>query len=294
MLRLVLAVLAGFLIGTAVYGFGDELGRDSRTSVGPPQCVRFEEDGDRVVAETENMRFAGIIEANGGRGVVYRSRANAQSDYEVEGRLLPANCQLGFVNFCIGQPLQDFTDLNGPWDQQWFLLPDGQGFLHGGVVQEFPPGTIGREPVNCEEEGGEPEPLSIRLAEAINGPVTGTVPLKLIAPNAINVGVAVYRLGEDNEPEWQRVGFDGVGAPEDVGGEEFAVQWSVNGVPPQRGATLLSTVCWAGNVPGRANDLVSVDVAGANGQEAPQVQAPSPEEVQRGAALACSAVSGGS
>lgn len=292
--RLMLSVIAAFIFGALVAGLAmGRIGRDRTvTSVGPPQCVGFEENGGRFVPPTEGMTYTGIIEANEGRGVVYRRQANALSDYDVRGRLLPANCKLGFVGFCIGQPLQDFTNLQGPWEQQWFVLPEGKGFIHGGVVQEFAPGTIGKEPMNCEKDGGEPEPQNIELVQPIDGPVSGTIPLTFSAPNAINVGVALYRLNGNGQTEWEQVAFKGLGA-EAGRTDEFAMTWEAQALPPQRRATLLYTVCWGGNVPGRARGEVAVDVAQNGTQEARVVQEPTPEQLRQGAAVACSGTSGG-
>jgi hypothetical protein len=119
--------------------------------VGPPICEGLDTHGRQFTADTRGVRFTAITESNEGRGVVYRRVANTNSDFDVNGRLLPANCQVGFVGFCIGEALPDLSSSKAPKDQQWFILPDNRGYVHGGVVQELPPGTIGQEPQKCED-----------------------------------------------------------------------------------------------------------------------------------------------
>src|SRR5690606_29494286 len=116
--------------------------------VGAPVCQGVNGSGVAFTLETEDVAFAGITIANDGRGVVYRSHANTRSEYNVAGRLLPDNCQAGFDGFCIGEAGKDYTG-GGSLDQIWFILAedgdeDQVHYVHGGVVQELAPGTIGR------------------------------------------------------------------------------------------------------------------------------------------------------
>jgi hypothetical protein len=275
----------------AIFGvaFGLTSGRFRRDNtvriVGPPQCVGRSEDGQFDV-ETNDVPYAAIIEANEGRGVVVRREANAKSDYDVLGRLLPANCLVGFVGFCIGQGLEDLSNRAGPYDQQWFVLPDDRGVVHGGVVQELPPGTIGKEPMECP--GSEPAPEMIELTSTVPQQVTAPIVLEFDAPDAINVGAAALSVASDGSLSWRSLGID------DTLGDGFAIEWDPSEEAGMDGVTVVYAVCWAGNVPGAADGHFAVDVPGLDGASQTAVEEPDAQELREGAATACYAPSGGS
>ena len=128
--------------------------------IGAPVCQGVNAEGVVFTSKTRGNKYAAITVSNGGRGIVYRRRANTGSDRDVAGRLVPDNCQIGFEGFCIGEPIADATGGHIS-DQQWFILPDRLGYVSGAVVQELPPGTIDREPQTCE--GGRDEPADLLI-----------------------------------------------------------------------------------------------------------------------------------
>lgn len=143
MAREVIGVIAGVVVVAilatlVVLGFASGAIRAEIPTrvVGPPVCEGLDSTGRQFEADTRHVNFTAITEANSGKGVVYRKAANTNSDFDVVGRLLPANCQVGFIGFCIGEPLPDLSNPSAPLDQQWFILPKDRGYVHGGVVQE--------------------------------------------------------------------------------------------------------------------------------------------------------------
>jgi hypothetical protein len=249
--------------------------------VGAPVCQGIDQTGLQFTAETENVRFAAITESNEGRGVVYRRRANTSSDYDVAGRLLPGNCQVAFVGFCIGESGKDLTG-GDMFDQQWFILPDQRGYIHGGVVQELAPGTIGQKPGKCP--GGAQEPRTIALTRRPTIASDGTLELRFRAPHAITIGVAGKLRTGQGEATWQQLGVDADGS------DGFIVLWK----PSQKRAAstpLVYSVCWAGNVPGRASGQMLVDPAGGTSSDSPKLK---PNDLRDALSVACRQTAGGS
>jgi len=251
--------------------------------VGAPVCEALNTNGRQFTAKTHGVSFTAITESNSGRGVVYRRVANTNSDYDVMGRFLPGNCQVGFVGFCIGEALPDLTDLSkdAPLDQQWFILPDNRGYIHGGVVQELAPGTIGKEPGHCE--GGRDEPKQIALADPLPAPLVSGTMIKIMADDAATVAAAVYSVDANGKSDWRRAGVDVKAS------DGFGLSLDLAASVPQSGATLLLTVCWAGAVPGRAESQMTVDI-GAPSDLKPDSATP---DTRQGASVACKRVIGG-
>lgn len=250
---------------------------------GSALCEAVNSNGSQFVADVTDVEFAAVTESNHGRGVVIRSRPEFTSDYDILGRLLPASCLVGFDGFCIGAPVTDLSAPDGPLDQLWFSLPDDEGFVAGGVVQEFAPGAIGRRPsTDCR---GRPEPRRITAApmgKNLSGPVT----LSFSAPHAITVGVAAYYADANGQSGWNQVGLDTTVA------DGFAVRWNTFSVPPQRDVRIVYAVCWSGYVSGRAIDSLSVNVVRAGAPVAGPA-AKHQTDLKRGASIACSVPGGG-
>ena len=276
---LVLLFIVFIVVGLKTGAIPDEL---PTRIVGAPVCEGLNTNGRQFTADTRGVRFTGITESNSGRGVAYRRTANTNSDFDVAGRLLPGNCQVGFDGFCIGEALRDFTDLSpaAPLDQQWFILPHNRGYIHGGVVQELAPGTIGKEPQNCE--GGLDEPTQIATADPLSGPLSNGVVIKVIAENAATVAAAIYAVDSSGKSKWSPADMD-VNAS-----DGFELTLDLGDSTVQSDATLLLTVCWAGNVPGRAISQMSVDIG------APSALKPeSTPDMRQGASVACKYLGGG-
>lgn len=250
--------------------------------VGPPVCEGLDSAGRQFTAKTRGVTFTAITEANEGRGIVYRRAANTNSDLDVVGRLLPANCQVGFVGFCIGEALPELTSPNAPWDQQWFILPDNRGYVHGGVVQELPPGTIDQQPATCKD--GRPEPRELQSIGALPVELTGPTSIKLTASGAVTVAAALYAADASGSREWRPLAMDVKAS------DGFALVLNPAQIVPQAGATLLLTVCWAGNVPGRA-EIHSPMTVGTGHTPPPNAEQP---DLHQGASVACKQAAGGS
>jgi len=250
--------------------------------VGPPFCEGLDSEGRQFTAETEDVSFTAVTESNEGKGVVYRGVANTNSDFDVRGRLLPANCQVGFVGFCIGEALPDLSSSKAPLDQQWFVLPKNQGYVHGGVVQELPPGTIGKEPQKCD--GGRDEPTDLAYVGAPPTRLKGRTRVELQAENAATVAAAIYANGANGNSAWHPLAIDLDSS------DGFILTLDTRGIAPQEGATLLFVACWAGNVPGRATTKTTVRVGSADANQ----QAPAPPDPREGSSVACKQIAGGS
>jgi hypothetical protein len=247
--------------------------------IGAPVCQGVDAEGVVFTSKIRDAKYAAITVSNGGRGIVYRHQANTSSDRNVAGRLVPDTCQVGFEGFCIGEPIPDATGGHIA-DQQWFILPNGRGYVSGAVVQELPPGTIDKEPQTCE--GGRDEPTSILIvAQPKRMPTEQPVTLKFTAPGAAAVGVA-YLNRRQQDSEWKSIGV----AEESNG--QFHVPWKAD--PTLDSAVVIYTVCWAGNVPGRARGQFQLSTLG---QAANQADA-SPDELAKGASVACHDEAGGS
>lgn len=278
-----------FLSGGSVH-----LNVDTRT-VGAPVCEGVDARGRQFVAETVGTRYTGITEQNestAGRGVVYRRQANTQSDRDIAGRLLPSSCLFGFVDFCIGEPLGELSDESdtAPLDQRWFVidLPEGNGYVHGGVVQELPPGTIDQIATPCSPKTRVPG--TARLLTEIPAPASAAVTLHVAAADAVTVGAALFAVVNDPRGEWVHIGMDMTAS----GTHQFKIPWEPTAYAPQEGAILLLSVCWAGNVPATSTaedmqaqahvvDIVAETAAGPS----------STPELKEGAAVACRATIGG-
>lgn len=279
-----MAVLAVLLIVALILGIvGGAIPVELPTRViGPPVCEGLNSEGRRFKAKTRDVELMAITESNEGRGVVYRRSANTNSDLDVAGRLLPAGCQVGFVGFCIGEPLQDMSSGNAPLDQQWFILPDDHGYVHGGVVQELPPGTIGKEPGKCN--GGREEPREIQALGALPARLSGKMVVQLRAKDAATVASAIYTVNESGRAEWHPLAIDTDGS------DGFSLSLDTAGFTQQADATLLFVACWAGNVPGRATVQATVEA----GQGGSPSKVPVPTDLGLGSSVACKQVAGGS
>lgn len=254
---------------------------------GAPLCeaVSGEGKGRAFTADLDDGPYAALTESNEGRGVVYRGAANTGSDFDVRGRLLPPNCLVAFEGFCIGEPVVDLSDRDGPLDQQWFILPDDEGYVAGGVVQEIAPGTIGETPTECRD--GESEPRSIELASPMPPSIREPTTFEFVAPDAITVGLAAFYRSNDEPPEWQQVGLDT--SP----GDGFAVSWDPTAIAPQADVTIYYSVCWAGNVPGKAGRAAVIDLdTGDPDGELPSTPIPG-VGARDGATVACRSPGGG-
>jgi hypothetical protein len=274
------------LSGLLVFGFvKDAISFEIPTRVvGPPLCEGLDSKGRQFEADTRDVNFTAITESNAGKGVVYRKAANTDSDFDVLGRLLPPNCQVGFEGFCIGEAREDLSgSKNTPLDQQWFILPNNRGYVHGGVVQELPPGTIGQEPQECN--GGHDQPTNLVY---IGGPPTrlkGPTRVELQAENAATVAAAIYANDVDGSSAWHPLAIDIDSS------DGFILTLDPSGIAPQEGATLLLVACWAGNVPGRATTATAVRVGGSVGG---RQRTPAPPNLIQGSSVACKQVAGGS
>ena len=277
------AVLTVLLLGALIIGIvGGAIPVELPTRViGPPVCEGLNSEGRQFKAKTRGVALMAITESNEGRGVVYRRSANTDSDLDVAGRLLPAGCQVGFVGFCIGEPLQDMSSGDAPLDQQWFILPDGEGYVHGGVVQELPPGVIGKNPENCK--GGREEPREMQALGALPTQLTGKLVVQLRAKDAATVASAIYAVDAGGRAEWRPLAIDTNGS------DGFALSLDTAGLARQAAATLLFVACWAGNVPGRATAQATVAV----GQGGSPSKVPAPPDLQLGSSVACKQVAGG-
>lgn len=271
------------LIGTGLYTGLLPTDREVRI-VGAPVCQGVNGSGVDLTVETEDVAFTGITIANQGRGVVYRARANIRSEYDVAGRLLPDNCQVGFDGFCIGQASTDYTG-GQALDQIWFILSEdtdeeGQAhYVHGGVVQELAPGTIGRRPDRCE--GGAAEPRAIELVE----PLTAAEPgysLRFTAPDAVTVGAAARTSDSADGSRWRQVGLDTTAE------DGFSLTWSRSDT--SQPASIVYTVCWSGNVPGRARGAIDITPGPVARTAASDL---SREDLREAAAVACNDTGGG-
>jgi hypothetical protein len=248
---------------------------------GSPICEVVDSDGSRSVTDTTDG-YAAVTELNQGRGVVIRRKPAASSDYDIVGRLLPASCLTGFDGFCIGTPVTDLSAPTGPRDQLWFELPDDEGFVAGGVVQELAPGAIGRTPASDCPQGLEPKHIRI---SPVAKTLAGTVQLRFNAPSAITVGAAAYYTDSGGLPDWHQIAFD----PDQSNG--FTARWNTFSVPPQRKIEVVYAACWAGNVPSRAIGSFSVNIARPRSRPA-EPPAGTPNR-KLGASIACAVPEGG-
>ncbi len=276
-LGIVLTLLLG--VGVLLPVVSGRIPIQSFTSVvGAPICQGANSSGLRFTARTRNTSFAGITELNSGRGVPYRVRANTSSDYDVRGRLLPGNCQVGFTGFCIGEAVPDQSggDLR---DQIWFVLPDNAGLVSGAAVQEFAPGVIGKDPQRCD---GDVEPLGRVSATGVRAP-GGQLVYTVKAPRAATVGAAFASTPEPSPgTSWAPVGI-GTNKGEDT--------FILPGIEkPQQTSTVVFVACWAGNVPA-TNTSLSVEVL-ADGTTRPDPQ-PETEAERNGSSVACRHGAGG-
>lgn len=241
--------------------------------IGAPVCQGADSSGLEFTAETENVPFAAVTEANDGRGVVIRNRADTASDYDVVARLLPDNCLVSFEGFCIGEPVLDLSG-GTALDQIWFKLPGKRGYVAGAVVQELPQGVIGKMPEECP--GGLPAPTEI----SYEGPARtaeGAAALTFAASDAVTVGAAVRVDGGSRA--WEQLGLD------TTAGDGFRIPWT----PPSGArspAVVVFAACWAGNVPSQA---VGSAVLG----EDLRPRGTEDSDLREGASVACRQISGG-
>jgi hypothetical protein len=271
---LVLSILVAALIIVGLFTGVIPIRVETRV-VGAPVCQAASTKGLEFNAKVRGNKYTAITESNSGKGIVYRHQPKVTSDYDVAGRLLPGNCQIGFVGFCIGQAVKDLSGGQAK-DQQWFILPDGKGYVAGAVVQEIPPGTIGQTPSPCP--GGSPEPMTITVDPK---PVHkgNRLQLDFNAPDAVTIGAAI-QVTDSHGKGWQQIGLDTDNS------DGFQLVWSPNTDLSDQ-VTIFYAACWAGNVPGRATG--SSSISGTRVTTAPL----SEDEARQAASIACYQDAGG-
>ena len=261
MLRLSTLVLAGLLLGatvwilgsgnltrvlgavgllTAVYAASELVVPNSMDAAAPGACPG---------AQTQSVRLLGTTHPNGAN-----VRAGPARSFEQKSRFA-ANCSVGFVAYCIGDPEPDLflisrADLFVP-DSRWLILPRNRGFVHAGVVA-----TQGVDEKLPERkcEGSRPSPDKPELA--INGglpsTVSGVAELSVTAPRAAIVGFASY--GEpEGRPQLTRIALDADSS------DGFTASWDTSKQVTSAGAgrgtaIVVAVVCLAGEV---QTDLVA-------------------------------------
>lgn len=158
---------------------------------------------------------------------------------------IPAECDVGFTGFCLGDTVIDQTA--GTPDIRWFTLPGG-GVVASAIIHGNPPDALA--PAECAGGRAAPETINLDVADA---PADGPgLRLRATGVGVRIVGFAALYADTTNEMRWHQIGFTGSAAP------RFDLLWDPGLLPPQprpgEGVTVAAVACLGGDGPTRVAD----------------------------------------
>jgi hypothetical protein len=137
----------------------------------------------------------------------------------------PAECELGFNGYCIGEPAQDWR-FDAP-DPIWFIHAGNPGYIASADVKSSPP-----PPRLLDEtcEGSRPMPSRPEITSPVGKRISGRVEITAAVPHAAIVGFAVYyedEPGRQDSARWHRIDLDLDTA------DGIATSWESRSIPGQ-------------------------------------------------------------
>jgi hypothetical protein len=198
-------------------------------------------------------------------------RAETEFGAEILARY-PADCELGFDGYCIGEPARDWR-FDAP-DPVWFVHAGNPGYIASADVKSSPPPPRLLDE-NCP--GSRPAPSDPEITSPVGKRISGRVEITAAVPHAAIVGFAVYYEdvpGRPSSAAWHRVDVD-----VDTG-DGIATAWESRSVPGQSGdapapITLAAVPCLGLEFPGEAIDKQTYLVAN-RGDSAARRLSPAP------------------
>jgi hypothetical protein len=141
----------------------------------------------------------------------------------------PADCELGFKGYCIGEPARDWR-FDAP-DPIWFVHAGKDGYIASADVKASPPPPRLLEE-NCH--GSRPPPNRPEITSPVGKRISGRVEITAAVPHAAIVGFAVYYEevpGRPTTADWHRIDLDVDTA------DGIAAAWESRSVPGQSKTT---------------------------------------------------------
>jgi hypothetical protein len=251
-------------IGVILVTAGTALDLQERLPDGPApvgalvDCPRYPAGApaDGYVAETE-LGYTHV-----------RARPNLHSKVLLR---YPPGCRLGFESFCLGEPKDDWRfDVQDP---VWFSLANTDGYVSAADIRAGPAHGPG-EPLDCK--GGDPAPLMPEITAPLERRLTGPVEIAAAAPNAIQVGFAVFYpevAGDPDSGTWHQIGVD-LSA-----GNGITADWESRSVPGQghrmpASVTLLAVPCLGLEFPASDYGTRTYVVVNGGGPTPPRIRPP--------------------
>lgn len=195
----------------------------------------------------------------------------------------PAECELGFNGYCIGEPAEDWR-FEAP-DPIWFVHAGKSGYIASADVKSSPPPP---RLLNENCPGSRPAPNDPEITSPVGKRISGRVEITAAVPNAAIVGFAVYYEdvpGQPNSARWHRIDLDVDTA------DGIATAWESRSVPGQSNrtpapVTLAAVPCLGLEFPAEAIDTRAYLVANRGGAPDHNLT-PLPSSLGEAQGLAC-------
>jgi hypothetical protein len=212
--------------------------------------------------------------------------AHLRAETELGAQILaryPADCELGFSGYCIGEPAQDWR-FNAP-DPIWFIHAGKEGYIASADVKTSPP-PEGLLEENCHRS--RPAPNRPEITSPVGKRISGRIEITAAVPHAAMVGFAVYYEDDPGRPSsarWHRIDLDVDTA------DGIAATWESRSVPGQSNptpapVTLAAVPCLGLEFPAQAWDTKAYLVANRGGS-GDRSLAPPPGTLEDARVLAC-------
>jgi hypothetical protein len=196
----------------------------------------------------------------------------------------PAECDLGFKGYCIGEPAQDWR-FEAP-DPIWFVHAGNPGYIASADVKSSPPPRRLLDE-NCR--GSRPAPNHPEITSPVGRRISGRVEITAAVPHAAIVGFAVYYEddpGRQDSARWHRIDLDVDTA------DGIATAWESRSVPGQSKqarapVTLAAVPCLGLEFPAEEIDTKTYLVATHGAPRSANLTTPLASDEDKARELAC-------
>jgi len=213
--------------------------------------------------------------------------AHLREETEFGARILaryPAECELGFKAYCIGEPAQDWR-FDAP-DPIWFVHAGNPGYIASADVKSSPPPPRFLDE-NCA--GSRPAPNRPEITSPVGKHISGRVEITAAVPHAAIVGFAAHYEddpGRQGSARWHRIDLDVDTA------DGIAATWESRSVPGQSEqnpapVTLAAVPCLGLEFPAPDIDTRPYLVASRDASRGANLTRPPSSEDEEARELAC-------
>lgn len=214
------------------------------------------------------------------QGTNERAGANLDSP---EVRRLPAQCELSFSGYCLGQSLRD--QRSGSPDMRWFKLADGSGVVASAIIHGNPPPNL--SPSECPNDAPPPAVVQLHIAAAPGA--RGTEMLSASGIDAPIVGYAAYyserQEADIQAPAWHEIALNDRSyepQPEWHLADVSAAISSLTGTPAGT-VPVIAVACYGGGAPTQIFDAAAIRLAAPEQTMAVQLTPPDLAQAERAA-----------